>query len=538
MNQYLLIVAIITIICIVSSKISAKIGLPSLLLFILIGMLFGSDGIFKIQFDDFVLSEQLCTIALIFIIFYGGFGMKLKSAKPIMGKALLLSTVGTFMTAMITGFLVHFIFKVSLSEGILIGSVIGSTDAASVFSILRGKKLNLKKGLAPLLEMESGSNDPISYMMTTLTLGYMTTNSLSTLPQLLISQIGLGVLCGFAIGKLFKVILEHVKFKNDGLKSILFVAIALLAFALPTMWEGNGFLSVYIVGVMLGNAKLKHKVSLVHFFDGVTQMMQILLFFTLGLLAFPSQIPSVLLPALGVMVIITFIARPITVAILLTPLKVKWNEQLFISWSGLRGAASIVFAILTVVSPAYTSKDIFHVVFVVALLSVAFQGTLLPYMAKKLKVEDPTNDIMKTFNDYEGIRQLSMIQVSLPEYHGWIGKTLADIAMPNDMLIALIVRDGENIFPKGSTVVEEQDSLVLCAPSFHDESGIILEEVIVDEDNDWLNKTLDDIDKENRLLIISIKRNKNIIIPNGETILELHDSIVYMDVGNNVIKRA
>ncbi|MDQ0361075.1 potassium/proton antiporter [Breznakia pachnodae] len=538
MNQYLLIVAIITIICIVSSKISAKIGLPSLLLFILIGMLFGSDGIFKIQFDDFVLSEQLCTIALIFIIFYGGFGMNLKSAKPIMGKALLLSTVGTFMTAMITGFLVHFIFKVSLAEGILIGSVIGSTDAASVFSILRGKKLNLKKGLAPLLEMESGSNDPISYMMTTLTLGYMTTNSLSTLPQLLISQIGLGVLCGFAIGQLFKVILEHVKFKNDGLKSILFVAIALLAFALPTMWEGNGFLSVYIVGVMLGNAKLKHKVSLVHFFDGVTQMMQILLFFTLGLLAFPSQIPSVLLPALGVMVIITFIARPITVAILLTPLKVKWNEQLFISWSGLRGAASIVFAILTVVSPAYTSKDIFHVVFVVALLSVAFQGTLLPYMAKKLKVEDPTNDIMKTFNDYEGIRQLSMIQVSLPEYHGWIGKTLADIAMPNDMLIALIVRDGENIFPKGSTVVEEQDSLVLCAPSFHDESGIILKEVIVDEDNDWLNKTLDDIDKENRLLIISIKRNKNIIIPNGETILELHDSIVYMDVGNNVIKRA
>lgn len=537
MDLHVFIFAIICILCIVASRFSYKLGVPSLLLFIIIGMLFGSDGIFKIHFDNFALSEQLCTIALIFIIFYGGFGMNLKSAKPIVGKALLLSTLGVVMTALISGYLCHVVLKVSLVEGFLIGSVLASTDAASVFSILRSKKLNLKNGIAPLLEMESGSNDPISYMMTTLILGYMVTKSLDDLPRLLLLQIGLGVLCGFVIGKLGSRILRYLKFRDHALMSIMVAAIAMLAYALPSMFSGNGFLSVYIVGILLGDQKFRYKVELVHFFDGITQMMQILLFFTLGLLAFPSQIPQVIFPALAVMFFITFIARPLSVFVLLTPFKVKWNEQLFIAWSGLRGAASIVFAILCVVSPASTNKDVFHIVFVVSLLSVAFQGTFLPQMARILKVEDQSNDTMKTFNDYHEDNGMSLVETSLPVNHDWVNKTLEDIVMPENMLVALIIRGEVNIFPKGDTVIKANDTVVLCAQNFYDHTDIVLEQQTMDENHHWIGKDMNKIDFGNHLLVLSIKRNKKIIIPKGDTEILEGDTLIFMDIGNNAIER-
>lgn len=524
MNEMMLIAAIIVLICIISTRFSAKFNIPSLIVFIVLGMMFGSDGIFRIHFSDYVFSEQICTVSLIYIMFYGGFCMNWKSAKPIAYKAGLLSTVGIVLTCGFVGLFAHLVLKVSLLEGLLIGAVLASTDAASVFNILRMKKLNLKGGIAPLLEMESGSNDPFAYMLTITILG-MIANEGTSVPLLLFTQIVFGVGLGFGCGWLGLFLSKHFEFKEVGLQSIFIMMIALLAFSLPSLINGNGFLSVYITGIILGNAKLKNKIDLVHFFDGISQMMQIVLFFLLGLLATPSQIPDVILPAILIVLFLTFIARPITVFICLSPFKVPINQQLFIAWSGLRGAASIVFAIMCVVSPAYTSKDIFHIVFFVALLSITLQGSLLPLVAKKLNVEDKNNDIMKTFNDYIDDQPLELIEVSLTKDHPWINQTLQTIVIPTNMLVVSIKRDRETILPKGNTQIKQGDILIMCSPAYEG-TDIYLEEVYIDEKHFWIGLNMNEIDVANHFLVVMIKRNDEFIIPKGDTIINVNDILI------------
>lgn len=530
MNEMLLIGAIVVLICIISTRFSAKFNIPSLIIFIGLGMLFGSDGIFRIDFSDYEFSEQICTISLIYIMFYGGFCMNWKSAKPIAFKAGLLSTLGIVLTCGFVGLFAHLVLKVSLLEGLLIGAVLASTDAASVFNILRMKKLNLKGGIAPLLEMESGSNDPFAYMLTITLLGMMANEGVSV-PMLLFTQIAFGVGFGFICGWLGIFLSNHFRFKEVGLQSIFIMMIALLAFSLPSVINGNGFLSVYITGILLGNAKLKNKIDLVHFFDGISQMMQIVLFFLLGLLATPSQIPDIMIPAILIVLFLTFIARPLAVFICLSPFKVPLNQQLFIAWSGLRGAASIVFAIMCVVSSAYTSKDIFHIVFFVSLLSITLQGSLLPLVAKKLNVEDNENDIMKTFNDYIQDKPLELIEVSLPKEHPWIDQTLQTIVMPSDMLVVSIKRDKETILPKGSTQIKEGDILIICSFAYEG-TDIYLEEVYINKKHFWIGQNMNEIDIANRFLVVMIKRNDEFIIPKGDTIINENDTLIMCKKGS------
>lgn len=529
MNEMMLIGAIIVLICIVSTRFSAKFNIPSLIVFIGLGMLFGSDGIFRIHFSDYEFSEQICTISLIYIMFYGGFCMNFKSAKPIALKASILSTLGIVLTCGFVGLFAHVVLKVSLLEGLLIGAVLASTDAASVFNILRMKKLNLKGGIAPLLEMESGSNDPFAYMIT-ITLLKMIANEGVSIPMLLFTQIVFGVGFGFLCGWLGIFLSNHFRFKEVGLQSIFIMMIALLSFSLPSVINGNGFLSVYITGILLGNAKLKNKIDLVHFFDGISQMMQIVLFFLLGLLATPSLIPDIMLPAILIVLFLTFIARPLVVFICLSPFKVPLNQQLFIAWSGLRGAASIVFAIMCVVSSAYTSKDIFHIVFFVSLLSISLQGSLLPLVAKRLNVEDKDNDIMKTFNDYIHDKPLELIEVSLPNDHPWINQTLQTIVMPSSMLIVSIKRDKETILPKGNTQIKQGDILIICSFAYEGKD-IYLEEEYINKKHFWIGQNMNEIDIANHFLVVRIKRNDEFIIPKGDTIINENDTLIMCKKG-------
>ncbi len=247
MNTAILISSLIIIICIVASKISMKVGVPSLLLFLVLGMLFGSDGILKIEFDNYVVAEQICTITLIFIMFYGGFGTNWKVAKPVAKKAFLLSFVGTFITSMVTGVLCYFVLKFELFESFLIASVIGSTDAASVFSILRSKNLNLKDGLASLLELESGSNDPMSYMLTVIFLGLIgkTLNSPLSIVYMVFAQIVFAVIVAALISFMAYNVLRKFKFPVSGLDTIFVLAVALLSYSLSSIVGGNGYLAVY-----------------------------------------------------------------------------------------------------------------------------------------------------------------------------------------------------------------------------------------------------------------------------------------------------
>lgn len=497
-----------------------------LLAFILLGMFFGSDGIVKIPFENYEFAEQICSVALIFIMFYGGFGTNWKAARPVAVKAGLLSTVGVVLTAGLTGLFCRYALQIGWMESMLLGSVIGSTDAASVFSILRAKRLNLKYNTASLLEVESGSNDPCAYMLTMIVISAMQgTASGAGLAGMLFAQILFGAGFGVLIAIMSVWIMKRITVVAAGFDTILVVAIAILSYALPAVLGGNGYLSAYIVGIVLGNAKLKNKQPLVHFFDGLTGLMQMLLFFLLGLLSFPSRLPQIILPALAVAVFLTFAARPLAVFAILSPFKSSPAQQLVVSWAGLRGAASIVFAI-TAQMAIKTENDIFHIVFMIVLFSILLQGSLLPFISKKLHMLDNASDVMKTFTDYSEEVPVQFIQSTILKDHPWCGKKLKNVLTPPDTIVALLQRGRRQIVPNGNTILEAGDKLILCAESPAGVEGVCLSEKQLEKEDEWIGKALAEIQDPNEQLIIMIQRAGRIVIPSGGTVLRENDILV------------
>ena len=531
MSVYILIVALIILTCLSLSKISSKVGLPTLLLFIFLGMLFGSDGIFKIHFDNYYIAEQICSIALIFIMFYGGFGTNWNTAKPIANISVMLSSVGVILTSLIVGLFCYYILRFDFLESMLIGAVISSTDAASVFSILRSKKLNLKYNTASILEIESGSNDPFSNIMTVIILSFMNSQSSGNkILYIIFAQIVYGIILGVLIALIASFILSKFKFKTAGFNSIFVFSIALISYSITTLIGGNGYLSTYITGIILGNKAIPNKKSLVHFFDGITGLMQMLIFFLLGLLSFPSQLQYIFIPALAISLFLTFVARPLSIMAILTPFKAPLNQQLFISWSGLRGAASIVFAIIATVSPAYTKNDVFHIVFFIVLFSISIQGSFIPFIAKKLNMIDDNNNVLKTFNDYSEEIPLNFIKILIYENHPWNNKKIKDIQLLPDILTVLIVRNEKQIVPKGNTLILENDLVILSGISLQNDSFGYLTELKIEKGDKWIGMALSEINIDCEKLIILIKRNQETIIPTGKSIINENDILI---INNN-----
>lgn len=527
MTSYILLVAAVILLCLSLNKMSNKLGIPMLLAYILLGMMFGTDGILKIPFDNFTIAEQICTVSLIFIMFYGGFGTNWKQAKPVAGKAVLLSTVGVILTAVTTGAFCHFILKMDFWESMLIGSVISSTDAASVFSILRSRRLNLKNNTASMLEVESGSNDPCSYMLTVIILTIMSGElSGSSLVVMIFSQIIFGILVGVVVALAAAFILKKVNFATDGFDTIFVFSMALVSYAGASMINGNGYLAAYIAGIILGNTPLHHKKSLVHFFDGITGLMQMLIFFLLGLLAYPSQMPKILPIALAIAVFLTFVARPVSVFAILMPFRCPVKQQLLVSWAGLRGAASIVFAIMATVSPAYTKNDLFHIVIFIVLFSISIQGTLLGLVAKKLDMIDENGNVMKTFSDYSDEMPVEFVKISIKAGHPWENRKIKDLTSLPDLLLVLILRGEERIIPNGNTVVLAGDKIVLSALSPEENLGICLTEIPIEKDSKWIGKPLSRIKLGEEKLVLVLKRNEKVVIPNGNTVIRENDVLV------------
>ena len=466
MTELMIISGLVLITCITSTKVLYKFGVPMLLIFIVLGMLFGSDGIVGIYFDNYELASYLCSIGLLFIMFFGGFGTNWKAAKPVAIPSILMSSLGVIITAGLTGLFCHFILKMTLLEGILVGTIVASTDAASVFAVLRAQKLNLKGSLASLLEVESGSNDPIAYMMTIVVLSMMKSpgelSFLSTF-NVVATQIGLGLIIGFLLAKIAVYILRTSNFEIDGFYTIFVMSIAILSYSVSEALGGNGYLSVYISGIIIGNSKIPHKKSMFHFFDGISWTMQILLFFILGLLSFPSKIPYVTVPSVLISVFMILIARPLATFIILSPFKFTINEKIFISWVGLRGAASVVFAIMAVTYGVNIENDIFHIIFFIALFSVSIQGTLIPKLANLLNLVDTedSSSVLKTFTDYTGEINTDLLEVNITTDSKWINKSIMDANIPEEILIVMIKRNNSILVPKGSTIIKEGDILVL-----------------------------------------------------------------------------
>lgn len=523
----LLLAAAVIFVCVGLNRLSHKMGIPMLLAFILLGMFFGSDGILKIDFADFKFAESICSAALIFIMFYGGFGTKWSEAKPVAAKAILLSSLGTVLTAAITGLFCYFVLDFKLLESFLIGSVISSTDAASVFSILRSKKLGLRDNTASLLEVESGSNDPFSYMLTVIILSLMEGQSTPAgYVYMIFAQIAYAVVLGVVISLAALWVLQKFNFATDGFDTIFVFAVALISYAIPNVIGGNGYLCVYIVGIVLGNSKLRNKKAMVHFFDGLTGLMQMLIFFLLGLLCFPSQMTQSIVPAMLIALFLTFAARPVAVFLIMGPFRCKLNQQVLVAWSGLRGAASIVFAIMAYISPAYTQSDIFHIVFCIVLFSILVQGSLIPFVAKKLNMIDEEEDVLKTFTDYSNEKPIQFIQFEIKADHPWNGSAIKDIVLPPGTLIVLQKRGDKHIAPRGSSVIETGDMLVMSADAFENIDGVNLTEIVIERGNSWTDKKICEIDLEDDKLIIMIQRGKKTIIPTGDTILRTEDVLV------------
>lgn len=531
MEAVLLLASVVIFACVAFNKLSGRFGVPGLFVFILLGMIFGSDGIFKIPFDNYSFASDICSVALIFIMFYGGFGTKWSLAKPVAAKAILMSSVGTVFTAALVGLFCYTVLGFELLEGFLMGAVICSTDAASVFSILRSKKINLKYGTASLLEVESGSNDPFSYMLTAIVLSLMEgrDQSASDVLLMLAAQIIFGVLFGVVIAVATKKIFKKITFKDAGFDAVFTVGVAIVSFALPTVIGGNGYLSAYITGIILGNSKISNKKGLVHFFDGVTGLMQMLLFFLLGLLSFPSKLPDIAVTAILVVLFLTFAARPVSALLVMSPFKCKINQQMFVAWSGMRGAASIVFAIMAMTSPAALGNDIFHIVFFIVLFSVLVQGTLLPVVARKLDMIDEDADVMKTFTDYADEMPVEFIRFKINRGHEWHGKKVADIVLPPECILVLLIRGEEKFVPKGNTALCEGDTVILSGVESGEIKGVHLYEHKVEAGDERINRKIYEFSSE-KALVIMIRRDNHVVIPKGDTVILENDILVINDM--------
>lgn len=468
-ENILLIGSILLFISIVAGKTSYKFGVPTLLLFLTIGMLAGSDGIGGIHFNDPKLAQFIGIISLNFILFSGGLDTHWFAVKPILWKGISLSTLGVLLTALSLGAFVWFITDFTIYESMLLGSIVSSTDAAAVFSILRSKSLALKNNLRPTLELESGSNDPMAYVLTIAFLSLVVNQDKSILSiiPLFLQQMILGGLAGFMFGKLSKYIINRIHLDFEGLYPVLVIALMFITFSATDFVGGNGFLAIYICAVFLGNQHLIHKKTILKMFDGLAWLMQIVLFLTLGLLVFPTQVFPVFGIGLLISVFLILVARPLSVFLSLLPFKMRMRSRLYISWVGLRGAVPIVFATYPLLAGIDKAGMIFNIVFFISVTSVLIQGTTLPIFSKWLRVAlpekakplDPTDQLLIEYP------KTTMKEIDIFDNSYATNKKIVDLNFPRAAIIAMIKRNDKYITPNGFTVIEANDKLIVLADS-------------------------------------------------------------------------
>ena len=466
-DNIILISSILLIASMVASKTSFKLGIPVLIFFLGIGILAGSEGIGGIEFDDPKIAQLLGIVALNFILFSGGMETKWESIKPILRRGIALSTLGVLLTASAIGIFTYLITDLTLLECLLLGSIVSATDAAAVFSILRTRNIGLKANLRPLLELESGSNEPMAYVLT-ISFTYLIANGDATITKLVLKffqEMIVGGLLGLVLGKLMVFTINKASLEIEGLYPVLIMAMIFFTFAITDLLGGNGFLAVYLSALVLGNSNFLHKKSIIRFYDGQAWIVQIIMFLTLGLLVFPSRLAPIAGAGILISLTLMFVARPIAVFISLSFFKMKFREKLFVSWVGLRGAVPIVFATYPLLAGLTKADVIFHLVFFISVSSVLLQGYTLPLVAKWLKVKVPEKIKQITEHDmeiYDTVRS-EFVEVILSGSSPVVGKAIVKLKLPKSALIVLLEREGKYIQPNGSTILEENDKLLLLA---------------------------------------------------------------------------
>lgn len=470
-EYFLLLGAILLFVSIVSGKTGYRFGVPSLLLFLIVGIIFGSEG-FGIQFSSFKQAQFIGMVALSIILFSGGMDTKIKDIKPIFVQGFLLSTLGVILTALITGFFAYGITKfypqylhLSLAGCFLLASVMSSTDSASVFSILRNKNLNLSQNVRPMLELESGSNDPMAYMLTIVLIQFILSKymGIDLLVFNFFLQLFLGALFGAAIGYAAVFVMNKINLDYSALYAVLLLAFVLFAFSFTSIINGNGYLAVYIAGLVVGNEKMAYKKSVITFFDSLTWLFQIVMFLTLGLLVNPSELLDIVWVALAIVLFMIIFARPISVFLCLAPFKkVSRQAKIFVSWVGLRGAVPIIFATYPFVAGVPHAKEIFNIVFFITIISLIIQGTSVPYVAKLLgltsKEEDKKIFALDLPEDIGITAEFKIEEDFLKKY-----PKPETLAFKEPIRIVMIKREDSYIVPLPSTEFVLGDRVLLLA---------------------------------------------------------------------------
>ncbi len=470
----LLVLSVLFLLSIMAGKASSKFGVPALLLFLLVGMLCGSDGL-GFEFEDTGMAQIIGTVALCIILFSGGMDTKFAEIKPVLVQGLVLATLGVALMALITGVLVWFILGmtlksacIGLATSLLLASTMSSTDSASVFAILRSKGLHLKNNLRPTLELESGSNDPMAYI---LVLVFMDIVKMGEMPSVwyvlgrIAMQLCIGLLAGFAFGKFAVWFINRIKIDNASLYPILVFAFCIFIFSVTYFMQGNGYLAVYIGGLIIGNSSFQHKRSTMGFFNGLSWLFQLLMFLTLGLLVNPHELLDVWVPGLIISFVMIFIARPASVFLSLLPFrKIGLRDKVYVSWCGLRGAVPIIFAIMPLAADVPQARFIFNIVFFCTLVSLLVQGTSLPIVAKWLKLDEQPDNLkgLEDFDvDFSDEIKSVTTEITVTDRVLERGNHLMDLGLPDKTLVVMVKRGDKFFVPTGKTSLHAGDKLLI-----------------------------------------------------------------------------
>lgn len=472
-ENILLIGSILFFISILIGKTGSRLGVPVLLLFLIIGMIAGKDGI-GIEFESPAAAQFIGVISLSIILFSGGMDTKIEEIRPVVKQGVLLATIGVLLTTLLTGGFIYLVsrwafpgYATTLIGCLLLAAVMSSTDSASVFNILRSKNLNLKHNLRPLLELESGSNDPMAYMLTILLIQIIQTGEIES-GQILLSlivQFSVGILAGYLLGRCAVWILNHIKIDNPSLYQIILLTFVFFTFSFTNALQGNGYLAVYIAGLVVGNRRIVYKKYIINFFDGLAWLFQITMFLALGLLVNPMELVDVAWIGLLIGIFMIIIARPVSVLLCLLPFKwMTFNSRLFVSWIGLRGAVPIIFATYPLLAGIPEAKQIFNIVFFITLLSLLIQGTTVPLSAKLLKLSFRVKKIPKAFEMELPEEVKSVIsEITITRDMLSAGDYLINLPLPENTLVVLVKRFGRFFVPNGCSQLFENDQLLIIS---------------------------------------------------------------------------
>lgn len=470
----LLIGAVLMLAGILAGKVGTRLGVPALLVFLITGMIFGSSGL-GLEYNDASRTQFLGTIALAVILFFGGFETKISDIRPVLGPGIMLSTVGVLLTTLFFGgflywlgtfefFTIHLSFPIAL----LLAATMSSTDSASVFGLLRSRNMHLKEGLRPILELESGSNDPMAYMLTIALIQFVTgqgDGSWQSIVLTFLLQFSVGSALGYVFGKLATLFLNKINIDNAALYPISLLCAIFLTYSLTAIFQGNGYLAVYIMGVVVGNNRLVHKKSIETFFDGMTWLLQIALFIVLGLFVNAKDLLPVAPFALLAGLFMIFFARPLAVQISLSVFpRISLKGRSFLAWVGLRGAVPIIFATFPLMNNIEGADTLFNIVFFITLLSLLIQGSSLPLVARWLELDEEVKQEVSLFGveipHHTGAR-MEEREVTASMLTG--GNKLMDLDLKDEELV-ILVRRGEDYFvPKGKLEIHAQDVLLIVS---------------------------------------------------------------------------